>query len=238
MDNRFMGSGGQGVNTINAGGLELLLVMTGGGTVVHLVRPSDEDRSGQSAVPDFYFDSLDDHYAPARRNYDHAKLLDERWSQKTLCGREWVAMIGGVGGPLSGYEETAFAPSCRRCLALMDRLFPAPPVDERLPLVSWLAADQVAAHGYAEVHNVPGDQQAALRRHVRTLVRKESGHGVQTMVHDSTVFVVCKAIYDQHAEEHSRAAAEAINELLAGDGTPQPTPRQEWHISWDAWGIG
>jgi hypothetical protein len=36
--------------------------------------------------------------------------------------------------------------------------------DDWFPLIVEIIADTVAEHGYAEIRNVPGDQQAALRR--------------------------------------------------------------------------
>ena len=96
---------------------------------------------------------------------------------------------------------------------------------------------QVVEHGTAEILAVPGDHQAALRREVRAAVRKRTGHGMQTYAHESMVIFVCQPIYDQHAEEHARFAAEAMNrvatKLLAGESVePMPSPMR---ISWNAW---
>lgn len=50
----------------------------------------------------------------------------------------------------------------RRCLAIMDKLFPEPVLDDRFALIVQVLTDTVAEHGYAQMCNVPGDQQAAL----------------------------------------------------------------------------
>jgi hypothetical protein len=69
----------------------------------------------------------------------------------TLCGREWAIMVGGDGGAIGRYGEVAFAPSCRRCLAIIDRHFPKPPPDSRLILVAQMAAGTVVdQRGFAE----------------------------------------------------------------------------------------
>lgn len=229
-----------GANTIDVGGTALLLTTTSGGDAVHLTRPQDP---GRPAVHDFYFRSdenseMAEHYAPAVRNYDPNALLEPRWAEATLCGRVWAVMIGGEGGALSDYNHVAFAPTCRRCLALIDRHFPKPQVDPRLPLVAQVAADLVCERGYAELRGVPGDQQAALRKAVRELVRKRTGHRSQTYFHDGWVHVVCEAVYAQHEQEYSREAADAMGELLFGDGKSQPSPRPDWTVSWDTWDVG
>lgn len=92
--------------------------------------------------------------------------------------------------------------------------------------------DTVAEHGYAEMRNIPGDQHAALRKQVRSAVRQRTGHGLQSLVHESMIIFICEPISQQHAAERARAAAEAINSVLTGEATPMPTP---WRLSWDTW---
>ncbi len=128
--------------------------------------------------------------------------------------------------------DEAFAPTCRRCLAIMDKLFPEPVLDDRFALIVQIITDTVAEHGYAEMHNVPGDQHAALRKQVRSAVRQRTGHGLQTLVHESMVIFICEPISQQHAAERDRAAAEAKNSVLTGEPTRMPAP---WRLSWDTW---
>ena len=136
-----------------------------------------------------------------------------------------------------GDGEDVTSPTCRRCLALMDKLFPEPGLDNRFPLVVQLVTDTVLEYGTAEILGVPGDHQAALRGEVRAAVRKRTGHGMETYAHESMVVFVCRPIYDQHADEHARMAAEAMNrvaaKLLGGEPvTAMPSPMR---LSWDAW---
>ena len=146
-------------------------------------------------------------------------------------------MIAGEGGPFDDInDEVAFSPSCRRCLAAMDKLFPAPQPDARVTLVAQLAADSVGEHGHAEIRGVPGDQQDAVRKAVRTRVRARTGQNCRSHVHETTVLFVSEAIYAEHAEENMRAAAEAIDRALAGDD-PTPVHEPEWRVFWDTWNV-
>jgi len=201
-----------GVNAFRVGEVELLLTVTSGGEAVHLARVADPQGTGRSAVHDFYFEPSNRRSTVLERGYDRAALLAPRWAPETLCGRVWAVMIPGEGGPWNELsDEVAFSPTCKRCLAVMDKLFPAPLPDERLPLVAQLVADSILDHGHAEVRDVPGDQQQPLRTAVRTLVRQRAGQNCRSYVHESMIFFVSEAIYAEHAEENQRAAAEAID---------------------------
>jgi hypothetical protein len=215
-----------GLNVIRVAGKEFLLTM-GGGAAIHLTREAREDEEGVAAVPDRHLGDMD---VP----YDRAALEDPRWPETTLCGRQWIIMASGED---SEDDVAVFAPTCRRCLALMDKLFPDPALDPRFPLVVQVVTDTVVEHGTAEILGVPGDHQAALRGKVRSAVRKRTGHGLRTYAHENMVIFVCQPIYDQHAEEHARFAADAMNraaaKLLSGEPVaPMPSPMR---LSWGAW---
>jgi len=217
-----------GLNVIRVAGKEFLLT-EGGGEAIHLTREAREVEEGVAAAPDHYLDDLE-------ATYDRAALEDPRWLETTLCGRRWILMANEDGED----EEAVFAPTCRRCMALMDKLFPQPALDPRFPLVVQVVTDTVVEHGTAEILGVAGDHQAVLRREVRAAVRKRSGHGMETYAHESMVIFVCQPIYDQHAEEHARFAAEAMDmvaaKLLSGEPVaPMPSPVRLW---WDAWATG
>jgi hypothetical protein len=168
-----MTPGSYGPNVIEINGAAMLLTTVGSGIAVHLTAAAPS--GGREAVPDYYFRTADDRVSPS---YDHARLLDPRWSETTLCGRRWAVMVGGDGGAIGPFGETAFAPNCRRCLGLLDRHFPRPVPDDRIVLISQLTADVVLdRHGFAEIHGVPGDQQDQLRKAIRTLIRKRAGVG-------------------------------------------------------------
>lgn len=110
------------LNVIEVSGRRFLLTATAG-DAVHLTREREAGRGqgGKGAVPDHYVEDFE-------RSYDRAAIVDPRWAETTLCGRDWIVMEADPDGHEDG---AASVPSCRRCLALMDRLFPAPALDER-----------------------------------------------------------------------------------------------------------
>jgi len=231
-----MPSDTHGPNVIEVNGTALLLTTTSGGVAVHLTAATDEPGAGREAVHDFYFDSDRSGSADAIARYDRAALAEPRWSRTTLCGRDWAIMVGGDGGAIGRYGEVAYAPTCRRCLALIDRHFPEPERDSRLALVAQLAADVVVGQrGFAEIHDVPGDQQDELRKTVRALIRQRTSHSVRTYSMNGVVYVECQAIYDQLSDRSKQEAAEAIGAVL--DGEPPPRLERDWVISWAAWEI-
>jgi hypothetical protein len=232
-----MRSLGHGPNVIDVGGAPMLLTTTGGGVAVHLTRLAEAAETGIEALPEFYFEAEWSRQVATLASYDRAALTQPRWSPTTVCGREWAIMVGGEAGPVSRSGEVAFAPSCRRCLALIDRHFPTPQAAPRLDLVAQVAADTVIGHrGYVEIHHVPGDQQQALRQAVRSLIRRRTGHSVRTHVINEAIYVVCEAIHDQHALEDQRDAADAVGRYLAGE--PPLRTNREWVVDWNAWEVG
>lgn len=206
--------------------MTLLVTVTSGGTAIHLTREASAGEPRCSAVPE--------HYRGQAREfgYDPAGVADPRWAESTLCGRPWLLMAGGDANE----DEATAAPSCRRCLALMDKLFPAPELDERFPLVVQLVADAVAEHGYAEIGAVPGDHQAALRSRVRTEIRRRTGYGCRTFAHESMVIFVCDPIHAQREAEMTQLAREVMGDLL--DGVPARRVRRPWQLSWETWATG
>jgi hypothetical protein len=165
-----------------------------------------------TAVPAHYLEDFE-------RTYEMAAALEPKWSGKTLCGRQWVLMEGNRDGEEG---EARYAPSCRRSLTLLDTIFPAPQLNDRFPLIVRIMADIVLAHGTAEILDVPGDQQVALRKAVRAGVKQRVGYGLKTYAHESMVIFVCDPIYDRHADEHMRRGTEAVDAFLTG----KPVSRQ------------
>ena len=217
------------LNVIAIGEREFLLAV-GGGEAIHLAREAGSDEEGRDAVPDHYL-------ADFERVYDSTRLTTPRWLETTLCGRQWILMASGED---TEDDEAVFAPTCRRCLAIMDKLFPAPELDPRFPLVVQVVSDTVIEHGAAEILGVPGDHQAALRKEVRAAVRKRTGYGMETYAHEAMVIFVCQPIYDQHELEHARFAAEAMNRVADKllEGEPVEPMQSPTRLSWAAWATG
>jgi hypothetical protein len=223
------------LNAIRIGGTEYLLTVTAG-DAVHLTRETGPGETGQSAVPEQYLAPGHGQPTTLLRGYDQAALARPRWEAATLCGREWLTMAGISlwDDELDG--EDAAAPSCRRCLALMDKLFPAPELDDRFDLAAQAITGTVAEHGYAEMRDVPGDQQAALRKQVRSAVKKRTGHPTQTLARGSLLVFVCEPVHQQHAAERERRIAQSFGSVLTGQpAQPLPTP---WRLSWDTCEVG
>lgn len=130
--------------------------------------------------------------------------------------------------------EAGYAPYCRRCLALLDKFFTAPTLNDRFPLIVQVIADTVIEFGIAEIPGVPEDQQAALRREVREKVKKRTSHGLMTYARESMVIFVCDPIYDLHAGAYMRRGASAIDAILTGKPVPPQPPR----LSWNTWAAG
>ncbi|HSZ39153.1 MAG TPA: hypothetical protein VK817_04280 [Trebonia sp.] len=214
------------INAIRAGSQTLLVTVTSRGTMIHLTREAGPREPRQGAVPE--------HYRGQAREfgYNLTEVADPRWAETTMCGRPWLLMAGGDANE----DEATAAPSCRRCLALMDRLFPEPVLDERFPLVVQLVTDTITDHGYAEIRAVPGDHQSALRGQVRTAVRRRTGYGCRTYAHESMVIFVCEPIHAQREAESAGLASEGIGELL--DGVPAGRVRRPWQLSWETWALG
>jgi hypothetical protein len=224
------------LNVIKVGDKELLLT-EGNGEAVHLTPEARSGNVGRTPFHDWRLDPKRAEGRALRERYVLASLTDPRWAETTLCGRQWISMETDWDEDSVHDSDDVSSPTCRRCLSLMDKLFPEPKLDDRFPLVVQLVTDTVLEYGTAEILGVPGDHQAALRREVRTAVRKRTGHGMETYAHESMVVFVCRPIYDQHAEEHARMAAEAMNrvaaKLLRGEPVaPMPSPMR---LSWDAW---
>jgi hypothetical protein len=211
----------RGLNVIAVSGQQFLLAATAG-DAIHLTRETDSEEHGQAAVPDHYVDDFE-------QTYDVAAILEPKWAETTLCGRQWILMEGDRDGEEG---EARDAPSCRRCLALLDKLFPPPKLNERFPLIVQVITDTVLECGTAEILDVPGDQQAALRRKVRTEVKERTGYGLTTHAHESMVIFVCDPIYDLHADEHMRRTAAAVDAVLTGKPVPPQPPTR---LSWSTW---
>lgn len=229
-----------GTNTIDIGGTSMLLAVTSG-SAVHLAAPTQTPGLGRAAVLEHHLWSADPDRERLLVNYDRRALAEPRWSATTLCGREWSMMIGGDGGTVSLFRETAFAPTCRRCMMVVDRQFPKPTADDRLALVARLAADKVLESGHVEVHNVPADQLTLLRNGVKKLLRAATSHSVATHVLQAgQLTVVCDAIFDEQSNDQAAEAVESLAAFLSESGlqqSPRESIERDWVVDWQQWDV-
>lgn len=225
-----------GINALTIRSEDYLLVESGGGRAVHLVRRGNSTEECQAAVPEHWLDDTSVLHAPTIRNYSPSALTDDRWSRTTLCGRGWMAMAAGEPGLLHQWQSIAITPTCRRCLASVDRMFPKPAPDERIALLAALIVDGVEAHGSAEVTGVPGDQIPALRTAARQAIRSRLGYSSRTYLYgQDRVLVDCPEAYDKVRGEVDRAVADALDAHIQG-GDLVPVDDSGWRFSWHAWG--
>jgi hypothetical protein len=218
------------LNALVIAGERMLLVETAGGTAVHLAAETPEGE-GRPAVPDAWLRSETLGYVADIASYDRQELESTRWSTRSLCGREWTAMAAGDGGPLYRDQPIQYAPTCRRCLASLDRRFPVPSPDERVELVVELAARAVEEHGSAEIIGVPGDQVASLRTELRRLFRQRFGHAGKTWLVNDLLLVTC----DQATEQVRLAERQEVVRSLYQGAITVPVDDSGWRIHWHAW---
>src|SRR4051794_16966950 len=103
-------------NTLELFGRSFLLV-EGGGSAVHVATRDEE--CGRPAFEDYDFA-----LALSRGLVgEEAALRAATWSPRTLCGRAWarMAVTEETVAVDSWCEPGAHAPSCRRCLQILDR---------------------------------------------------------------------------------------------------------------------
>jgi hypothetical protein len=221
-----------GANTITVHDKTFLLAERGAGEAVHLVR--EVQSAGEPARP---IGDEDDYGGPFNPRYARSELEDPRWAERTLCGRShWLMAPTDVGDVYAAQDwlrsDPVFAPSCRRCLAILDGLFPAPEGDARLDPVVARCLDEISYWGSAQVDQTPADQIPLLRKRLRAAA-KARGWQITTLVHGASVIA---ASDDALSPERQRAidqfAAGVIGRLLDGTADDPRTEPPSWRFSW------
>lgn len=220
------------LNAIEIDGRPLLLGQSGGGLAVHLVPNADGSPEARAAVPPTWLDRASRGYVESIADYSPSRLLEPCWSPRTLCGIEWQGMAAGEGGPLRASQESALAPTCRRCLTSLDRRFPDPTPDDRIGVLAVLIAQAVEEHGSAEVVGVPGDQLKPLRAAARRELRRRLGYDGKTYVHGDFLLVTCDESTEQARLD---MAEETIKSMPLGIPDGQPRDDSGWRLRWDTW---
>jgi len=226
-----------GVNSLFALGNEFLIVHCGGGDAAHLAptaRPGDDARP---AVLTEWLEPDSPHQDADAVAYDIAALTEVRWSPQTTCGRAWSAMSSGEAGPWGRWQEVQLAPTCRRCLSLLDRHFPEPERDARVDLIADIACGLLDEHGFAEIGGIPGDQLAIVRKRIRGLVRERLGYSCQTIVHGLVLYVHSDEAWERRAAENLNRAADALNQFCSGTDEPEPIGPGPSRLELDTWSV-
>ena len=209
------------LNSLTVAGETMLLTRTVSGTSIHLTT-TDASGNARAAIldsPDRSPGAVPD------------ELLDKRWSPKSLCGRTWAAMADGYDDHTDRPINRPEAPNCQKCLAAIDKSFPTPTPDDRIPVLADLAATAVNEHGTAEIVGVPGDQMNALRQAIRADLRQRFGFSTRTFTQDR--LLVASSPETRHLIEQT--AARAMADLDLDDHTK--VDDSGWRFHWTAWSV-
>lgn len=204
-------------NSISVLGRDLLLVDVGSGTETHLAEVSEGP--GRSA----------------RHQGNEDVPLAGRWNPSTLCGRTWNRMAAGADELLPLWRDPAFAPTCRRCLRILDSWFPTADTPSGVWLLAAVVAEEVTKFSSTYVTSVPVEHVEATRAAIRKALRSQ-GFRSSTRVVDGVVHVWSDDAYDalDPAEIRTRVTS-AIQLITTGvdavpprdpDSTPGPV---DWH---------
>ena len=209
------------LNAVNVADRPMLLTRTATGTAIHLaIEVTATD--ARAATPD---------RVDRSRKEPADELLDTRWSPVALCGRHWTVMADDFADHTGRVVARPEAPTCRQCLAVIDKAFPTPVPDSRIGVLADLAATAVHEHGTAEIVGVPGDQMDALRIAVRSALRQRFGFSTSTFAQDG--LLVVNSPETRHLIEQT--AIRAMADLDLEDRTK--IDDSSWRFHWTAWSV-
>jgi hypothetical protein len=212
---------GTPLNSLNVAGQPMLLTRTNSGVAIHLTT-TDATGDARAAKPD---------WEDWPREAVTDELVEKSWSPKSLCGRTWAAMADGFDDHAGRRVDRPEAPTCRRCLAVIDKLFPTPTPDDRIPVLADLAAAAVNEHGTAEIVGVPGDQMNLLQRAVRAELRQRFGFSTRTFTQDG--LLVVSSPETRHLIEQT-----AVRAMVDFDfGATTRVDDSGWRFHWTAWSV-
>ncbi len=211
-------------NTITIHGRSYVLAWVGGGAA-HLVAEAGAQGPARPIMS----------HAGAEPNpaYDPEELTTASWSARTLCGRhEWIMCPTEVGRAFvsmwNGREDSVVAPTCKRCLAILDKQFAEPAPAERLGWNVIRAMEQLGDWGCVHVLGVPADQAELLRKRLRAEARKR-GWKFQSRVGDGQLIAASENALS--AERRDLVMAESMQRmrvLNSGAHLEEPTWRFPW----------
>ena len=173
--------------------------------------------------------------------YDQAALNHERSAPRTLCGREWNEMAAGEGGVFRRWQEVSLVPTCRTCLRVIDKWFPATGAPSGMELLASVVADTVEAYGFSRVVGVPAEHAEALRRSIREHLRNR-GFRSETHHVDGVVHVFSEdahaAIDPEVLAQRGREVANRVGQIIVGEAAERPPLQaQPDVIQWSTWVI-
>jgi hypothetical protein len=204
-------------NSISVLGRDLLLVDVGSGAETHLAEVAAGP--GRSA----------------RHQGDEDAPPAGRWNPSTLCGRTWNRMAAGADELLPLWRDPAFAPTCRRCLRILDSWFPTADTPSGVWLLAAVVAEEVTRFSSTYVTGVPVEHVETTRAAIRKVLRS-GGFRSSTRVVDGVVHVWSDDAYDAiDPAEIGASVTSALERITSGadtasprdpDSTPGPV---DWH---------
>lgn len=228
----------EGVNVIRVQGRALLLAA--GSSVTHLVEEDGGPNARPAVEADLVSPAPGRGEAPAGR-YDRAQLLERRWSETTLCHRDWIEMVPGEAGGLHPWpHEPVRAPTCGACLRVVEASLPKAALPPGVDVLVAVAAETVRGFGSAQVCGVPPEHLEELRSAIRRHLRAQ-GLRSRTYRHRGSLYVVSddarNAIDPKVRRARERAIADAVAMDLTG-AVPigRTTPRDA--VRWGDWVTG
>lgn len=208
-------------NSISVLGRDLLLVDVGSGAETHLAEVAD----GQGRSP--------------RHQGNEDAPLPGRWNHSTLCGRTWNRMAAGADELLPLWRDPAFAPTCRRCLRLLDSWFPTAEVPSGVWLLASVVAEEVTRFSSTYVTGVPVQHVEATRAAIRKALRAD-GFRSSTRVVEGVVHVWSDDAYDALDPGEIRTSVISVIERITSgpDEAPQRDPDSTpGPVDWHTWVI-
>jgi hypothetical protein len=209
-------------------------LLAAGADATHLVAESRDQDMARPALEPWHWTMSEEW----QDRYNREELKARRWSQRTLCGRDWSRMEPADGPGFSPWSVPGYAPSCRSCLRIVSVRLESGAPDDRIPLVATLVLQDVIDHGDSRVDGVPGDQVDALRAAIRSELRHHNLRG-RTYLYGESLFVISEDAYDalpekRKAEIHQHLM-DALDSMFKGTDGRQPSPPRG--ISWDTWRV-
>jgi hypothetical protein len=212
------------LNTITIHGRSYVLAWVGA-NAAHLVA---EAGAGDPARPIMS-------HAGAEPNpaYEPDELTNASWATRTLCGRgEWIMCPTEAGRAFvsmwNGREDAVLAPSCKRCLVILDKQFAEPAPGERLGWNVIRAMEQLQEWGCVHVLGVPADQAELLRKRLRTQARQR-GWKFQSTVSDGQLIAASEDALS--AEQWAVVMADSMQRIQAlNNGAQLGEP--SWRFPW------
>ena len=206
-------------NSISVLGRDLLLVDVGSGAETHLTEVAEGP--GRSA----------------QHQGNEPAPLAGRWNPSTLCGRTWNRMAAGADELVPLWRDPAFAPTCRRCLRILDSWFPTADTPSSVWLLAAVVAEEVTRFSSTYVTSVPVEHVEATRAAIRKALRSQ-GFRSSTRVVDGVVHVWSDDAYDalDPAEIRTRVTS-ALQLITTGaDAVPQRDPDSTpGPVDWHTW---